>query len=295
MNKCNTCGGSTVLLDNDTYRCLYCGNEYNIHNSTTPRVSKVSTTATEKKDNGVDVFEMNIDGVLEISWSDEHSTYSGSGFLISKDGYALTNTHVVTHANGKSCGEVTVSIKGQQLRASVVKLGDNQHGNGNGIDLALIKLEHIPVNAKALTFENFDNVRIGERVFVVGNSLGYGTCITSGIVSDKCREVDGQMLLMTDCAVNGGNSGGPMFNENGRVIGVIVSGITGAEGMNFAIPSKDAIRFIDKKLPHKESHASIKAIKYATPAKAPCPRCKSWNTNVENGIFYCANCGYEGG
>lgn len=367
MDRCNTCGGSTLFLGNDKYLCLYCGNEYNVRNSTPVCVSKASTTVNgvKKMDNGVDVFETNIDGVLEIEWSDDQYRHSGSGFLISKDGYALTNTHVVTHEDGKSCGEVNVRIKGQQVKASVVKLGDNQHGSGNGIDLALIKLDRLPKNAKTLTFENFDNVRIGERVFVIGNSLGYGTCITSGIVSDKCREVDGQMLLMTDCAVNGGNSGGPIFNDKGKVIGVIVSGITEAEGMNFAIPSKDAMRFISNKVslvkkydyadngksvnincpkcgrkmkyengwavcddcdtqkrlycPHcsrdnisvlnsgnlwcdlcgKEISPSFlsskKPTKYATPAKAPCPECNSWNTNVENGIFYCEDCGFEGG
>lgn len=244
MAKCTTCGGLTLFLGNNAYRCLYCGNNYNMNNSTMTHVSKASAAVVEKKDCGVDVFETNIDGVLEIEWSDSQYTHSGSGFLLSRDGYALTNTHVVTHEDGRSCGKVTVRIKGQQTTASIVKLGDNQHGSGSGIDLALIKLDRVPANAKALTFESFDNVRIGERVFVIGNSLGHGTCITSGIVSDKTRNVGGKMLLMTDCAVNGGNSGGPIFNDKGRVIGVIVSGITGAEGMNFAIPSKDAINFV---------------------------------------------------
>ena len=73
-----------------------------------------------------------------------------------------------------------------------------------GVDLALLKLSKMPFRAKVLEFEDFSNVRIGEPVFVIGNSLGYGTCITSGIVSDKERNVNGKMLLMTDCAVNGG-------------------------------------------------------------------------------------------
>ena len=286
MFKCNTCGGSTLFLGNDTYRCLYCGNEYNMHNSTPTRVSKASTVVAEKKDNGVDVFEMNVDGVLEIEWSDEQYRHSGSGFLISHDGYALTNTHVVTHEDGRSCGEVDVRIKGQQVRASVVKLGDNQHGNGNGIDLALIKLDRMPQNAKVLQFENFDNVRIGERVFVIGNSLGYGTCITNGIVSDRLREVDGQMLLMTDCAVNGGNSGGPIFNDKGRVIGVIVSGINGAEGMNFAIPSKDAMRFISNKV------SIVKQYGYADNGKSVNVKCRICGSKMkyENGWAVCYDC-----
>ena len=133
---------------------------------------------------------------------------------------------------------------GENTEASVIKLGDCNHGSGNGIDLALIKLERVPSSAKVVKFENFDNVKNGERIFVIGNSLGHGTCITSGIVSDKLRNVNGRMRLMTDCAVNGGNSGGPIFNEKGLVIGAVVSGITAAEGMNFAIPANEVIKFI---------------------------------------------------
>ena len=363
MDRCNTCGGSILFLGNNTYKCLYCGNKYSVTNSDLVCIAQATSIHAEKKDNGVDVFETNVDGVLEIEWSDGQYTHSGSGFLINRDGYALTNTHVVTHEDGRSCGQVDVRIKGQLIKATVVKLGDKKHGSGDGIDLALIKLDRLPANVKVLKFENFENVRIGERVFVIGNSLGHGTCITSGIVSDKCREVDGQMLLMTDCAVNGGNSGGPIFNDKGLVIGVIVSGITSAEGMNFAIPSKDAIQFISNKTslvkrfgyedtgkvvnikckscgskmkydngfavcydcdtqkqlycPHCSGHnlsvlgsenlwcntcskeilanfLSAKASKYATPAKAPCPECNSWNTTVENGIFYCEECGFGG-
>jgi serine protease Do len=118
------------------------------------------------------------------------------------------------------------------------------HGHGDGVDLALIKLSRVPQGAVRVTFENFNRVRNGERVFAIGNSLGFGTCITSGIVSDRSRVVDGETLLMTDCAVNSGNSGGPIFNEEGRVIGAIVSGISGAEGMNFAIPASTVVDFL---------------------------------------------------
>ena len=231
-----------ILINGNRYICPYCGNEYGADFSMMSPADRA--IKTDLKDHGVDVFDANINGVVEITWTIENSMISGSGFLISNDGYILTNTHVVTTDDGRSCGNVNVKLCGRSLNASVVKLGDDLHGGGNGVDLALVKVSDVPAQAKVLTFENFDNVRNGERVFVIGNSLGYGTCITSGIVSDRCRNVNGKMLLMTDCAVNGGNSGGPIFNESGRVIGVIVSGITGAEGMNFAIPSDTAIDFV---------------------------------------------------
>ena len=124
--------------------------------------------------------------------------------------------------------------------------GNNRyrHDKSKGVDLAVIKLSRVPAGAKVVQFENCDNVRIGESVFVIGNSFGHGTCITAGTVSDRLRNVNGKMLMMTDCAINGGNSGGPIFNEKGLVIAAVVSGITSAEGMNFAIPSSTILRFL---------------------------------------------------
>ena len=264
LETCIQCGGN-LKIEGSGYKCTCCGvryenidelhperkynqNSYNPYQSMGAMSHQVGTKATyagvEQHDCGVDVFDTNINAVLEITWSDERSLHSGSGFLISRDGYAITNTHVVTYEDGRSCERVNVRICGQNLKADVIKLGDNLHGSGNGVDLALIKLSQIPANAVVVTFEDFRNVRNGERVFVIGNSLGYGTCITSGIVSDREREVEGERLMMTDCAVNGGNSGGPIFNESGRVIGAIVSGISGAEGMNFAIPADTVIGFM---------------------------------------------------
>lgn len=266
---CRKCGGD-LTPEGNGFKCTFCGATYASLDELRPKrrksapqesqpqaqqsqsqpISQPEQTKTvvvpviQQKDNGVDVFETNINGVLEITWSDEKSTHSGSGFLISQDGYAVTNTHVVTHDDGQSCQQVNVRLCGENMRADVIKLGDSNHGKGMGVDLALIKLARIPEKAKVVEFENFDNVRIGERVFVIGNSLGYGTCITSGIVSDKLRNVNGKMLLMTDCAINGGNSGGPIFNEMGRVIGAVVSGITAAEGMNFAIPCNVVLDFM---------------------------------------------------
>lgn len=239
--QCKVCNGDCEAIGGGKYRCLFCGSVF----SEAEAPAAARSVVTPKSDSGANVFEQNIGGILEICWHDERCVYSGSGFLISGDGYAITNTHVVTYENGTSCGNVTVKLNGQSISASVVALGDRLHGSGNGVDLAILKLSHLPYGAKVLEFENFANVRIGEQVYVIGNSLGFGTCITSGIVSDKARPVNGKMLLMTDCAVNGGNSGGPIFNGNGKVIGAIVSGIDKAEGMNFAIPVSSIMEFLN--------------------------------------------------
>lgn len=353
VESCTNCGGE-LKVEGSGFKCSFCGTKFasaeELHpgraKPSIPQTAPIAIPTVSKSDHGVDVFDTNINGVLEITWSDGQYKHSGSGFLISPDGYAVTNTHVVTHENGKSCEQVSVRLCGETTTAIVLKLGDNKHGDGNGVDLALIQLSRVPRNATVVAFEDFNNVRSGERVFVIGNSLGHGTCITSGIVSDKMRNVNGKMLLMTDCAVNGGNSGGPIFNERGLVVGAVVSGIASAEGMNFAIPSSAVIQFIQnnshlRPMQQNPKHDPCEnptpyAGEYKGPgtpppspvpptpggrfrgiganpptqvipggrfdglqkrekAMAPCPKCHSWNTIVESGIFVCLDCDYEGG
>ncbi len=288
-SKCKSCGGRMTLYGN-TYHCPYCQNTFDAgtfqKTTGTAAVSSAGGAKSSHGDGGVDVFEENIDGVLEIVWHDAKYKHSGSGFLISEDGYAITNTHVVSHEDGASCQTVSVRIKDQETTATVVVLGDNKHGSGNGIDLALIKVANLPAGVKVMKFEDFEHVKNGQKVYVIGNSLGYGTCITSGIVSDRLRNVNGDELLMTDCAVNGGNSGGPIFNESGNVIGAIVSGITGAEGMNFAIPSSDVMDFI------KATGRNIDVRKYGAEGRT-CPQCGGSNTQDTGSFWWCGDCDCE--
>lgn len=236
---CPNCGAMLGAAKGGVYRCRSCGQ----HITEDDFEPKQSGSSAPRGSEGADVFEKNMNGILEITCNFGNCGCAGSGLLIDRSGYCITNTHVVTN-NSKACNDITVKIAGENIRARVIALGDDRGGHGKGVDLAMIKLDRLPMNAKVIELGDFDKVRIGERVYVVGNSLGYGTCITSGIVSDKRRNVNGQMLMMTDCAVNGGNSGGPIFNEKGVAIGVIVSGITEAEGMNFAIPMDTVKKFI---------------------------------------------------
>lgn len=287
MIYCTSCGGDLISIGNYRY-CTYCGNAYSNTSGEKPNVDE--KVDVKQFDTGANVFSENISSVIEIRWTDERALYSGSGFLISTDGYAITNTHVVTDENGEPRKSVSVSFGDTISEAEVIKLGDEHHGLGDGIDLALIKIKDY-TSKNVVRFADFSNVQIGERVFVIGNSLGYGTCITSGIVSDKRRNVNGKMLLMTDCAINGGNSGGPMFNANGEVIAVIVSGIDGAEGMNFAIPIDDVISFIH----HCNRNIIIMQRSYGSPdtTSNTCPKCGSKTIDCENGIYRCFTCDYE--
>lgn len=245
---CPNCGGIMVSTGSG-YRCRFCGHQ----SAPAPSSSNQSSYSSQQNNRvpvqtkgnmGATVYENNINGVAEITCVFPQAKSAGSGYLINNQGYLITNTHVVTY-NCAPCNNITVRMAGEEVRARIVALGDDKGGHGNGVDLALLKLDRIPRKAKALAIADFNTVKIGESVFVIGNSLGYGSCITGGIVSDKKRNVNGKMLLMTDCAINSGNSGGPIFNENGKVIGTIVSAITSAKGMNFAIPADTVVNFLN--------------------------------------------------
>ncbi|MDB5507302.1 MAG: HtrA protease/chaperone protein [Devosia sp.] len=153
---------------------------------------------------------------------------AGSGFVISADGYIVTNNHVVTDAT-----RVTVTFdNGNEMEAKVI-------GTDERTDLAVLK-----VDAADLPFVEFaDDARVGDWVVAVGNPFGLGGTVTVGIVSARGRDIGGSSygdFLQIDAAINTGNSGGPAFDLNGKVIGVntaIYSPSGGNVGIAFAIPS----------------------------------------------------------
>ena len=244
MSRCKVCGGNCISIGGGQYQCDCCGSVFaESEVSSTRTKQSYNPQGTKDSDMGAVIFEKNVNGVLEISMSCGRA----SGYLISSDGFAITNSHAVSLDNGKSCGQCSVRVAGESVSARVVAMGteeNSKHCTNN--DLALIKLSRVPFGATPLKFGDYSKVRTGERVFVIGNSLGEGTCITSGIVSDKDR--NGQ--LMYDCATNPGNSGGPVFNADGVVIGTHVAGTSPngvkVQGMNIAIPSSAVMEFLQR-------------------------------------------------
>ena len=302
--KCIYCGAEAVAISDTSFNCPYCGGNFETEKKVVEkkREPKRAPVVAPRANEGANVFEDNINCVLEITWNPTPFTQtSGSGLLVDIDGYALTNTHVVTDENGRPVKEVNVKIAGSDVKATVIRLGDEQGGRGKGVDLALIKLKKVPQKAKAVTFAEFEKVRIGEQVFVIGNSLGDGTCITAGIVSDKQRKIGGHTVLMTDCAINGGNSGGPIFNSLGEVIGVICSSRIQAdgsatEGMNYAVPINIASDFLNGKHVAVNVAPDNNRINYkvaSAPKTVKCPKCGSTNADIQNGIGYCYDCDHE--
>ena len=160
----------------------------------------------------------------------------GSGFIIDPSGYVVTNRHVVLDAYSI----VIAMSDGKRLAAHVV-------GHPPATDIALLKVEPdhpLPT----VTFGDSDQVRVGEKVLAIGNPLGLGGTVTSGIVSALNRntlDTPYDNYIQTDAAINHGNSGGPLFDLNGKVIGVnteIISPGEGSAGLGFALPSND-VRF----------------------------------------------------
>lgn len=269
---CLTCGGECVLVGDDgevsKYRCTCCDNVYYVRHgdpfptlegkrrpaptakegrpaeSALPAQPPVSRSAAEggeqsavRRSGGEEVYARCIDSVIEVRAVRGRTRFSGSGYALG-DGYAITNAHVVAEG-GRPAEKIEVYACGQTFRAVIVSLGDKF-----GDDLALLKLAGAPARLKAVKFADVGQLKNGQPLYVIGNSLGGGTCITSGIVSDRRRTLEGKPRLMTDCAVNRGNSGGPVFNEAGEVAGTIVAVTTAAEGMNYAIPADVVLAYI---------------------------------------------------
>lgn len=167
------------------------------------------------------------------------SSALGSGFVISEDGYVVTNNHVIEGAD-----EILIEFfSGEELPATVV-------GTDPNTDIALLKVE----SEEPLVFVNFgdsDTARVGDWVMAMGNPLGQGFSVSAGIVSARGRALQGSYddYIQTDAAINRGNSGGPLFNMDGDVIGVntaILSPNGGSIGIGFSMASNVVTKVVDQ-------------------------------------------------
>lgn len=198
----------------------------------TPSVVNISSFSQSETENG--------EGNTPLSES------LGSGFIIDGNGYIITNNHVVDKAESIS---VTLSDN-TKTEARVI-------GKDPKTDLALIKIEtKRPLNA--VKFGDSDKIRVGDWVLAIGNPFGLGSSVTAGIVSAKSRDIESgpyDSFIQTDASINQGNSGGPMFNLQGEVIGIssAIFSTTGAsQGVGFAIPANLAGWVISQLKEHGE-------------------------------------------
>ncbi|MBX9617528.1 MAG: Do family serine endopeptidase [Hyphomicrobiales bacterium] len=164
----------------------------------------------------------------------------GSGFVIDSSGIIVTNNHVIDGADEINA----IFHDGKRLKATVL-------GRDPRLDIAVLKVE--PTSPlKATRFGDSDKARVGEWVMAIGNPLGFGGTVTAGILSARNRDINSgpyDSYLQTDAPINRGNSGGPLFNTNGEVIGIntaIVSPSGGSIGIGFAIPANLAMPVVQQ-------------------------------------------------
>ncbi|WP_417939954.1 trypsin-like peptidase domain-containing protein [Flavobacterium sp. RS13.1] len=164
---------------------------------------------------------------------------TGSGVIISEDGYIVTNNHVI-----KDATEIEITLNNKKsYKAKLI-------GTDSKMDIALLKIdagEKLPYTA----FANSDSVKVGEWVLAVGNPYNLTSTVTAGIVSAKARNLDNsgiQSFIQTDAAVNPGNSGGALVNTRGELIGIntMITSMTGSYvGYSFAVPSNNARKIVE--------------------------------------------------
>jgi serine protease Do len=167
-------------------------------------------------------------------------TSLGSGFIIDPSGYVVTNNHVIEDAD-----EITVILQDNtNLKAKLI-------GKDNKTDVALLKVE-TDKPLPAVKWGNSDKARVGDWIIAIGNPFGLGGTVTAGIISARARDINSgpyDDYLQTDASINRGNSGGPMFNLDGEVIGIntaIFSPSGGSIGIGFAVPSSLAHTVVDQ-------------------------------------------------
>ena len=183
---------------------------------------------------------------------------TGSGVIISADGYIVTNNHVIDGAN-----EIEVTLNNKKVfKAELI-------GTDKNDDIALLKIK-TDTELPFITFANSDNVKVGEWVLAVGNPYNLTSTVTAGIVSAKGRDLDGNgsidSFIQTDAAVNPGNSGGALVNTRGELIGIntAISSRTGSFiGYSFAVPSNITKKVIDDLLEFGNVQEAVLGIRFS--------------------------------
>jgi len=227
--------------------------------------SSAATTTQAALTTGVltaeQIYQQDSAGVVEVLSTFTQSSASpygpststaqalGSGFVVSSQGYILTNAHVVSD-NGQKASSVTVVFKGSGSATTQVKA--RIAGIDETSDVALLKVDATQSpKLVVLALGNSSKVQAGEAVVAIGNPLGYDFSVTSGIVSATNRNLEspnGSVIpngIQTDAAINEGNSGGPLIDSSGKVIGIneqIASQSGGNQGLGFAVPIDTAAK-----------------------------------------------------
>ena len=218
-----------------------------------PSVVNISTTQTVKTSSNQFPFQFPPGSPFEEMFKDfqrpteRKASSLGSGFIIKENGTVITNNHVIAGAD-----DILVKVNSKEYKAKVI-------GADPYMDIAVLKMQtsdkFSPVN-----FGDSDKARVGDWVVAIGNPFGLGGTVTSGIVSARNRDIGMTRyddFIQTDASINQGNSGGPLFNLKGEVVGIntaiIAPGQSGSIGIGFAIPANAASKVIDQLVNYGET------------------------------------------
>ncbi len=211
-----------------------------------PSVVNISTTQTVRTSTNAFPFQFPPGSPFEDMFkefqrpTERKASSLGSGFIINKNGTVVTNNHVIANAE-----DIIVRVEDKEFKAEVV-------GSDPFADIAVLKIKSnetfLPVK-----FGDSDKARVGDWVVAIGNPFGLGGTVTSGIISARNRDINLTRyddFIQTDASINQGNSGGPLFNLDGDVVGIntaiIAPGQQGSIGIGFAIPANAASTVIDQ-------------------------------------------------
>lgn len=254
--SCAFCGSGALklishkLTDGNvfyTYRCEACGETFSTETAYLARKAReekraaIEQAAKQKKAAPVlsdtldapEIYRRNRNSVVELTADKGDCVGSGTGMVL-PGGYVLTNAHVVfskekENATRVQAADSLIGVTADKRRfAFDIVYADVRR------DMALIVSDDLA--APAVAFADGD-VTIGEKVYAIGNSKGQGICMLDGIVSDRERFISGERYIMYSAPTVGGNSGGPLFNAHGEVIGMVTLGQKDGSLMNYAIPT----------------------------------------------------------
>ena len=226
------------LKDNDVQLLSAIDHEYTkLVNAVVPSVVSITTSKRVKTGYAIDPYELLFHHRLRGVPQEREGIALGSGVIVSKEGHILTNNHVVADMD-----KVEVELSdGRSVPAEII-------GTDLETDIAVLKIK--ASNLTPLPIGDSDQVQVGQLAFAVGNPLGLQETVTRGIISAKSRVFDDSSMgfFQTDAAINEGNSGGPLVDIHGEIIGIntrIASQSGGSQGLGFAIPSNVARRAME--------------------------------------------------
>lgn len=239
---------------------IYMGvaNQENTATTTNNKITSYEFSTVENpvvaisKQVGPSVVGIKVSYTTQTFFGSTEAEGEGSGIIYSKDGYIITNYHVVSEAIGNEKAKVTVLLStGESLDASII-------GGDEVTDIAVIKVDKTDLTAAE--FGDSDAVEVGELAVAIGNPLGeeFAGSVTVGYISALNRTITSggttYNLIQTDAAINSGNSGGPLVNTSGKVIGINTAKIsaTGVEGMGFSIPINEVLPIVEELITNKK-------------------------------------------